>query len=173
MRAPLRRFASLTPLLLAGLLGCGGGTHHLYPGPEQPVTQLAKLDCYRSGTTVELLAVDGRPSPPNYVFLQPGLHRIKLAGPPNISAADKPPDELVADPDARRPVLSVDLELAAGEQYYLGATLGELAFLKIRSDQTRVWEEGFYKTWTLDFYGQPQGAIGLPALIRSFPQTAE
>lgn len=170
MRRPLARLA---PLLLAGLLGCGGSTHHLYPGPEQPLSKLAKLECYRKGTTVELLAVDGQPSPSNYVFLEPGLHRFKLAGPRNISAADDPPDELSADPDSRRPVISVDLQLEAGMQYYLGATLGELAFLKIRSDQTRVWEEGFYKSWSLDFYGQPQGSIGLPPLIRSFPQTAE
>ena len=167
----MRRRHSLILLLL--LVACGGAGHHLYPGPALPESQLARLECYRKGTTVELLAVDGQPSPPNYVYLQPGLHRVRLAGPPNIAPMDRPPEELLADPDARRPVLSLDLTLEAGMHYYLGASLGQLAFLKVRSDQTRVWEEGFYATWTLDLYGHSQGSLGLPPLLHHYPQTAE
>jgi hypothetical protein len=159
-------------LALALAAGCGD-RHHLYPGPQLSEQNLARVECYRKGTTVELLAVDDRPCPPNYVYLKPGPHRLRLAGPPNIAAADAPPEELSADPDSRRPTITLELELEAGMHYFLGATLKELAFLKARSDQTRVWEEGFYKSWSLDLYRQPQGGLGLPPLLKSYPQTAE
>ena len=172
MHSRLALLNSAFALALALAAGCGD-RHHLYPGPALPEQRLARLECYRKGTTVELLAVDDQPCPANYVYLMPGRHRLRLAGPPNIAAADAPPEELTADPDSRRPELVLELELEAGMHYLLGATLKELAFLKSRSDQTRVWEEGFYKSWTLDLYCQPQGALGLPPLLKSYPQTAE
>ncbi len=169
MRNRLALF-SLAALLSAG---CRGEGHHLYPGPALSVQDLARVECYRKGTTVELLAVDEQACPKNYVYLKPGSYRLRLAGPPNIAAADAPPEELSADPDSRRPTLELELEVTAGMHYFLGATLKELAFLRSRSDQTRVWEEGFYKSWTLDLYAQPQGALGVPSLIKSYPQAAE
>ncbi|MBM4119266.1 hypothetical protein FJ251_16325 [bacterium] len=153
--------------------GCGAQKHHLYPGPERAPLDLARVECYRKGTTVELRAVDDQPCPPNYVYLTPGRHRLRLAGPLNITATDAPPDQLRADPESERPLVALELEAVAGMHYFLGATYKELAFLRNRSDQTRVWDEGFYKTWTLDLYGQPQGALGLAPLIKSYPQKAE
>lgn len=171
MRRRLYRILIATALALAA--GCGTDRHHVYPGTALPIQDLARVECYRKGTTVELLSVDGSSCPANYVFLKPGPHKLLLAGPPNITAADAPPNELSADPDSRRPAVELELEVAAGMHYYLGATLKELAFLKSRSDQTRVWEEGFYKSWTLDVYAQPQGAMGVPPLLKSHLQLAE
>jgi len=165
------------PLLLALVLvlgaGCGTDRHHVYSGTALPLQDLARVECYRKGTTVELLAVDGQSCPANYVYLKPGRHRLSLAGPPNIAAADAPPTELSADPDSRRPTVELELEVAAGMHYFLGATLKELAFLRSRSDQSRVWEEGFYKSWTLDVYAHPQGTLGVPPLLKSHLQVAE
>jgi hypothetical protein len=169
---PLAPALALTAVLALGV-ACGAQQHHLYAGPARAEPDLARVECYRKGTTVELRAVDGEPCPPNFVYLMPGRHRLRLAGPLNITAADAPPDQLRADPESERPILELELELAAGMHYYLGATYKQLAFLRNRSDQSRVWDEGFYKTWTLDLYGQPQGALGLPPLIKSYPQSAE
>lgn len=169
----LRRAAFALALVLALGAGCGAQKHHLYPGPERAPQDLARVECYRKGTTVELRAVDGEPCPPNFVYLTPGLHRLRLVGPLNITAADAPPDQLRADPESERPVVELELEAVAGMHYFLGATYKELAYLRNRSDQTRVWDEGFYKTWTLDLYGQPQGTLGLAPLIKSTLQTAE
>jgi hypothetical protein len=171
MRRRLYRILIATALALAA--GCGTDRHHIYSGTALPPQDLARVECYRKGTTVELRAVDGSSCPANYVFLKPGLHTLLLAGPPNIAAADAPPTELSADPDSRRPTLELELDVAAGMHYFLGATLGELAFLKSRSDQTRVWEEGFYKSWTLDVYGHAQGTMGVPPLLKSYPQAAD
>jgi hypothetical protein len=169
-----RRLAlPLLTLALALGAGCGGDRHHVYTGTALPVQDLARVECYRKGTTVELRAVDGQACPENYVYLKPGRHLLLLAGPPNIAAADAPPTELSADPDSRRPVVELELEVVAGMHYFLGATLKELAFLKSRSDQTRVWEEGFYKSWTLDVYAHAQDTMGVPPLVKSYPQAAK
>lgn len=139
-------------LVLLLLLTACGADHHLYSGPQLGENRLAKLECYRLGTDVRLISVDGVEAPDNYVYLQPGRHVIELEGPTHIATRDEEHSELVSDRDDRRPRVTVELELEIGQHYYLGATHKELAFLKLRSDQSRVWEEGFYLTWTLDVY---------------------
>lgn len=158
--------------LLLPLAGCGGG-HHLYAGSQRPVSQLAKLECYRGGTDVRLVSVDGEPAPENYVYLLPGRHRIALDGPTHIASRQEEVDELSPNRDDVRPRVEIELELLAGQHYFLGAGYKELAFLRSRSDQTRFWEEGFYSSWTLDLYARPHDGLGLPPLIRQFTYEAE
>jgi hypothetical protein len=160
----LRRIALVSLLLLTAC----GAEHHIYPGPHLGENRLAKLECYRLGTDVRLLAVDGLETPDNYVYLLPGRHRLELEGPTHIAAKGEEDSELASDRDDRRPRVVIELELAIGQHYFLGATHKELAFLKLRSDQTRVWEEGFYLTWTLDVYRHAQGDHGQPELIEQF-----
>ncbi len=160
----MRRIALFSLLLLAAC----GADHHIYPGPHLSDSRLAKLECYRLGVDVRLRTVNGDETPDNYVFLQPGRHTIELEGPTHIAARDEEDSGLASDRDDRRPTVTIELDLVAGRHYFLGASHKELAFLKLRSDQSRVWEEGFYLTWTLDIYSRAQADQTLPELIEQF-----
>ncbi len=155
----------LVPLLL--LTACGAD-HHIYPGPHRSESRLVKLECYRLGTDVRLRTVDGQETPDNYVYLLPGRYRIELDGPTHIATRDDEHNELVSDRDELRPRVEIELDLEEGRHYFLGASHKELAFLKTRSDQNRVWEEGFYLTWTLDVYRRAQSDLSQPELIERF-----
>lgn len=148
------------PILLAGC----GPSHHIYSGPQRSEGLLAKVECYRLGTDVRILAVDGQAAPDNFVLLLPGKHLLTLAGPTHITAKELEVDELAADRDEIRPEVELELDCAAGRHYFIGASYKELAFLRVRSDQSRVWEEGFYASWTLELSERGQTEITPPIL---------
>ncbi len=168
----MRAFVTIALLGLAVLAGCGEN-HHLYPGPQRSVGVLAHVECYRLGTDVRLVSVDGQASPDNYVYLPPGRHHFVLEGPTHIASKQEEVEELVADRENRRPEVELTLDLEAGQHYFLGATYKDLAFLKVRTDQTRVWDVGFYGSWTLDIYRRAQTERRLPDLIRQIVFEAE
>lgn len=168
----MRKFTIFALLGLGLLAGCGEN-HHLYPGPQRSAGVLARVECYRLGTDVRLISVNGQDAPGNYVFLPPGEHHLVIEGPTHIASKQDDVEELTADREEMRPRVELHLELKAGQHYFLGASYKDLAFLKVRTDQSRVWDEGFYESWTLDIYERAQSESRLPDLIRRIVFEAE
>ncbi len=168
----MRIVRTLALLALPLLLGSACSTQHkFYEGPKRPDSKLARIECFRYGEELELLAVDGAETPQSHILVLPGSHELTLRGPRNISAETDP--EMLSGRELERPIVTVKIDVEAGSRYYLGVSLKDLAFSRARYSGTHYWQEGFYRTWSVDVFGKSLDDPLPPELIRSFEFRAE